>query len=77
MTAPSGSPSHLETLSARAPVGQTETQAPQNSQPACTCELPKAGPISVFGPRYLKASTEVPRTSWHMRTQRPQRMQRL
>ena len=74
---PSGLPSHLETLSARAPVGHTETQAPQNSQPAATCDVPKAGPISVRGPRYLNDSTEAPRTSWHMRTQRPQRMQRL
>ena len=74
---PSGSPSHLETLSARAPVGQTDTQAPQNSQPAATCDLPKAGPMSVRGPRSLKASTAAPRTSAHMRTQRPHRMQRL
>ena len=46
VSTPSGLPSHLETLSASAPVGQTDTQAPQNSQPASTCELPKAGPIS-------------------------------
>ena len=74
---PSGLPSHLETLSASVPVGHTETQAPQNSHPASTWLLPKAGPIWVFGPRYLKASTEVPRTSWHIRTQRPHRMQML
>ena len=47
VSTPSGLPSHFETLSASAPVGQTETQAPQNSQPAATCEAPKAGPISV------------------------------
>ena len=43
VSTPSGLPSHLETLSASAPVGQTDTQAPQNSQPAATCEAAEGG----------------------------------
>ncbi len=74
---PSGRPSHLEALSASAPVGQTSTQAPQNSQPASLWSRPKAGAILALGPRKVKARTALPRTSWHIRTHRPQRMQRL
>jgi hypothetical protein len=70
-------PSHFLVFSASAPVGQTDTHAPQNSQPAARWVRANAGPMTVRLPRWVNASVPAARTSWHIRTHLPQRMHRL
>ena len=69
--------SHLPSRSVSAPTGHTSMQAPQNSQPDSSSEVPKEVPTSALPERSVKQMALSPRTSSQARTQRPQVMHRL
>ncbi len=59
-----------------APVGHVSTQLPQETQSDSAHEPPLPGATTVSIPRPASSSANVPWTSSHIRTQRPQAMQR-
>ena len=69
--------SHLFSRSVSAPTGQTSMQAPQNSQPDSSREVPKEVPTRALPDRSVKQMALSPRTSSQARTQRPQVIHRL
>ena len=69
--------SHLWSRSTRAPTGQTSMQAPQNSHPDSSRDVPNDVPTSAEPLLSVKQIASSPRSSSQARTQRPQTMHRL
>ena len=59
------------------PVGHTATQAVQNRQSESMSRPSVGATITVFFLPRVKSMALTPRTSWHIRTQRPHLMQRF
>ena len=68
---------HLYFRSTSAPVGHTSMQAPQNSQPDSSSDVPLEVPISPLPALSVKVRTLSPLTSSHTLTHLPQTMHRF